>query len=516
MRRYSHVAVIGIDGMGSFNRFADTPNMDSVFKDGAYTYDAFSMDPTISAENWGGMLIGVEPAVHNLTNGYISVHPYESEQFPTAFRRIRSAYPDAVLASIVNWNPINIGIVEDGIGVIKQTADDDDLVVEKIVEVVKQKPDFLFVQLDNVDGAGHHYGYGEPGHIAEIEKIDGLFGKIYGAYKDEGIADDTLFICLADHGGHGRGHGGWAEGEKKIFFAAAGKGVKKGLIPYAVTKDISAVVLYAFGIDVPEYTPGGYTSQVPEGMFEDSVKKYVQPPETEPLEHRAALPFDAEGGLKEKFGDRISLCMNFENDLSDETGKCKIEENGSVKFYTNGVSGSAAEFGATGAFTAEGADFSGSFSVSFSLLADKDITEPICVMGSKSPERGKHQEKGFNLILRNHSIFVQYGCGDDDTDTVTSFGSDGFSGWIHVILAVNAETGETNLYLNFKNAHSAVIDRKYIRSLSGSGKFTVGDDIFASYNKSRGLIFRMDDLLLFNDCLTGADVDSLAEYYSGE
>ena len=34
---------------------------------------------------------------------------------------------------------------------------------------------------------------------------------------------------------------------------------------------------------------------------------------------------------------------------------------------------------------------------------------------------------------------VQLGCGDDDTDTVTAFGADGFSGWVNVIVSFDFE-----------------------------------------------------------------------------
>ena len=513
MTKYSHVAVIGIDGMGNFNSQADTPCMDRIFANGAVTYDAYSMDPTISAENWGGMLIGTDPAVHNLTNGYIGTHPYTNEELPTVFRRLRAVYPDALLASIVNWNPINIGITEDGIGVLKQTADNDDLLTEKIVDCVAKKPLFLFVQLDDVDGAGHHYGYGEKGHLDEISHIDSLVGRIYDAYVSAGIADDTLFICLADHGGYIRGHGGWHDTEKKIFFGAAGKGVKKCTIPFAVTKDISALVLYALGLDVPAYTPGGYTSQVPEGIFEDYDRPYIREPVMPAFEEKAPLPFDAPGGLKELFGDRIKLCMNFENNLDDETGNVAVKESGNVKFYSNGVFGAVAEFGATGAVTMPGLKLDGSFSLAFRLLVDKDITDRICVMGNKSPERGEHQKEGFNVLLRNHSLMVQYGCGDDDTDTVTAFGQDGFSGWIHVIFTLNAESCETKLYLNFAKAHVTDVEEKYIKNISRGGVFTVGDDVNLSYNRSRCYIFRLDDLLVFGDCLSDDDIEKLSGYY---
>ncbi len=514
MKRFSHTAVIGIDGMGNFNKEANTPCMDRIFANGAVTYEAYSMDPTISAENWGGMLIGVDPAVHNLTNGYICVHPYNNDRFPSVFRRIRDAYPEALLASIVNWNPINIGIVEDGIGVIKETADDDTALTEKITRCVAKKPDFLFVQLDDVDGAGHSCGYGEQGHLDCIEKIDSLVGKIYDAYVSAGIADDTLFICLADHGGYIRGHGGWHDTEKKIFFGISGRGVTGETIPYAVTKDISALVLYAFGLDIPRYTPGGYTSQVPAGVFEDYKKEYITPPPAPVIEQVPHIPFDAPGGLGELFGSSIKLRMGFENSLTDESGNCSPAENGHVKFYTNGVEGSIAEFGATGGIIIENAPLGGSFSLAFWLLVDKDICDDICVMGTKSPEHGRHQEKGFSVILRNHSVKVQYGSGSDDTDTVTAFGADGFSGPVHITLTFDTDTGETKCYLNFALAHTDIIGREYADSLAGGGIFAAGDDIYMNFNRSRGLTFRMDDLIIAGKALTAQEVEKLKRYYS--
>ena len=58
-RKYSHVIVIGVDGAGAWFKDADTPNFDRIFAKGAVTYRALSSKPTISAECWGLMLIGV-------------------------------------------------------------------------------------------------------------------------------------------------------------------------------------------------------------------------------------------------------------------------------------------------------------------------------------------------------------------------------------------------------------------------------------------------------------------------
>ena len=108
---YKYCAVLGVDGMGRYNEAANTPRLDELFANGATTFDALSMDPTISAENWGAMLLGATPVVHGLTNGWISQNEYTNRDLPSVFTQLRRVYPEAYLASVCNWNPINHGIV---------------------------------------------------------------------------------------------------------------------------------------------------------------------------------------------------------------------------------------------------------------------------------------------------------------------------------------------------------------------------------------------------------------------
>ncbi len=274
-RKYSHVIVIGVDGAGSWFKDADTPNFDKIFENGAVTYSALSSRPTISAECWGSMLIGVGPEVHGLTNEIVSTVPYDvNSPFPSVFRRIREVYPDAVLGSYCDWNPITHGIVESNIGVSHATAHDTELTPIVCDYIKENKPDFLFIHFDSVDGAGHGSGYGLPAFINRIHEVDELIGDVYSAIENAGMLEDTLFIVIADHGGandeNGRGsHGGWTDGEKYVTFAAAGKGVNKTAIEEMNIRDLAAIVLYAMGIELPEFDEAGWTSQIPEELFAD-------------------------------------------------------------------------------------------------------------------------------------------------------------------------------------------------------------------------------------------------------
>ena len=274
-RKYSHVIVIGVDGAGSWFKEAHTPFFDGIFKNGAITYNALSSKPTISAECWGSMLTGTGPEVHRLTNNRVSVLPYPVwSKNPTVYRRIRKAYPEAELGAYCDWNPINKGIVEKGLGVEKRTARDKKLTPLICNYIHEKKPDFLFIHFDSVDGAGHNNGYGTPSHIRAIEEVDKLIGDVYFSTESAGILGETLFIVVADHGGTDNGdgkgtHGGWTDEEKYVTFAAAGKNVINGEMGEMNIRDLAAIILYSFGIDLPDFNENGWTSQIPDGLFKN-------------------------------------------------------------------------------------------------------------------------------------------------------------------------------------------------------------------------------------------------------
>jgi len=276
MKRYSHVIVIGIDGAGAFIKDADTPHFDRIFADGALTYTALASNPTISAECWGSMLLGVGPEVHKLTNKVVSAVPYPTDSpFPSLFRRIREQMPEAELGSFCDWNPITFGIVENNQNVTSATARDTQLVPMICGYIREKKPTFLFTQLDSVDGAGHKNGYGSAAHLGRIHEVDALVNDVYEAVQAAGIAEDTLFILIADHGGTpfngvNASHGGWTDAEKLVTFAARGRGVQKGMVGEMNIRDLAAIVLYALGIELPAFDEQGWTAQIPAGIFSDA------------------------------------------------------------------------------------------------------------------------------------------------------------------------------------------------------------------------------------------------------
>lgn len=268
---YSRVVVVGIDGAGSFIEAADTPNFDRIFAEGAVTYRAMSCFPTISAECWGAMLLGVGPEIHKLTNEIVVHETYPSDaKYPTLFKRIRQAKPEAVMGSFCAWPALCRGLRETDIGVAWDGTYPDALLNPKICDFIREeKPDFFFIQYNTVDGEGHRQGYQSPKYMQQIHDVDALFGQVYDTLEKEGMLEDTLLLVIADHGGVDNTHGGWSDAEKYVTFAARGKNVRKGAVPNMNIRDLAAIVLYAFGIERPEIDENGWTSQIPEGLFDD-------------------------------------------------------------------------------------------------------------------------------------------------------------------------------------------------------------------------------------------------------
>ena len=516
-RVYKYVAVIGIDGMGSFCDKTSTPNFDRIFKNGCRTTDALSMAPTISAQNWGAMILGAKPNVHRITNENISLSRYSNSLLPSVFKRIREAFPDALLCSYSNWSPINVGLIEENAVVQTDTDRDDKVLCGKIVECVKQKPDFLFVQFDNVDGAGHKYTYGSDEHLEMIRHEDEFVGQIYDEYRNQDMIDDTLFMVITDHGGYKTGHGGFTDSEKYIFFAAAGKTVRKNSKPdFMQTRDISAIVLYAFGIEVPEYDTDGYSSQVPEGIFDGYNKPYykiiAKPfiPET-----KETPELDGENGLY-GFFDRgnVEFVLNFDYSADDKTHKHTVEHFGLIKYYANGILGSYAELGATGfAKVDEKKLAKRNFTLAFWIKMNNGCTDAVPVVSTKGWECCARKDPGFSICRCSEGMLVHLGHECPWFEFITPYPEDVSDGWVHTALSFDYDKKELRCYFNFKLENKVNVPKQYFENLV-AGEITIGNDCGSFNNGYRKHLVSVDDVIMFNNALDKDEIKKLGEYYN--
>lgn len=274
---YEHVFIIGVDGLGAAFEKVDSPNFNRIFADNAYRHDAHTEVVTVSAQNWGSILTGVDYTTHGFDNGWCAENERGSDSGNnTIFYYARKAFPDAELVSFNNWSAINHGIIENDINVKKINRSTDPLVVDAILRYLERggRPELMFVQLDSVDHAAHTYGGFSKQYYNAAEKADVWLGEIYDAIEAKGLMKNSLFILVADHGETENGHGGQTKEESSAILAVAGHSVNATVLNENVhNRDVSAIALYALGIEQPAH----FISSVPPELFGESREKTVAP-----------------------------------------------------------------------------------------------------------------------------------------------------------------------------------------------------------------------------------------------
>ena len=274
---YEHVFIIGIDGLGATFEKVESPNFDRIFADNAYRHDAHTEYVTVSAQNWGSILTGVDYTTHGFDNGWCEENERNSDSGKNSiFYYARQAFPDAELISFNNWSAINHGIIENDLNVKKINRSTDPLVVDAILHYIEKggAPKLMFVQLDSVDHAAHTYGGFSKQYYNAAEKADVWLGEIYDAIAAQGLMENSLFILVADHGETANGHGGQTKEESSAILAVAGYSVNQTQLNENVhNRDVSAIALYALGIEQPAH----FISSVPPELFGDSREKNVEP-----------------------------------------------------------------------------------------------------------------------------------------------------------------------------------------------------------------------------------------------
>lgn len=514
---YKHVVIVGVDGAGAFFREADTPNLDEIFANGAVTYEAITSTPSISAECWGSMLHGVTPEFHRLTNGITAVQAYpQDSEFPSVFRVIREQMPDASLASFCNFSNINIGIIEDGIGVHKWNNTKDLQIikkaskyVEKAVENGEGAPTLMLLHLDEADAAGHGSGYGTETHLKKIAEQDGWIRQLYDTYAKLGLLEDTLFIVTTDHGGKGNSHGGDSDTEMKIMFAAAGKTVEKGVIGEMGVRDTAAIVLHALGLK----QPASWTARVPSGVFKGVTAGewpvYVVPEGNRAHENVATPEKGSEGYITNFIKDKKLLTYwTFDGDITDECGAATTQ--GGKLYFVEGYFGQGVSLDDGYVSIPDYAPGTDSFTVSLWLNTKGVVSDPA-IFSNKNWSDGRLEGYVFSMNSAGNVKF-NAGNGADRVDVEERLPYDYATGWVHVTLVVDRAAGEIKIALDFGRFTTMPLpDALKNATFNAYDVLNIGQDGTGSYGAD--LTATVDEFMIFDGTLTAEELKALAAYY---
>jgi len=236
------VLFIGIDGVRpDALTLANTPNLDDLIANGFYSNATLNDDITISGPGWAANLCGIWSDKHLVTGNDFTINDFAT--YPTIFKYIEDYDSELSTASFVHWNPINDHIVLDDVDFKLNVDTDQELSDVASSYLLANNPDIMFLHYDDVDHAGHNYGFSPsvPEYIATIETTDVLIGEVLDALaqRPNYEMEDWLVLVTTDHGGQGFSHGGNSIEEQEVFTIASGKYIPTTM----VTKDSSLVAV---------------------------------------------------------------------------------------------------------------------------------------------------------------------------------------------------------------------------------------------------------------------------------
>jgi len=257
-----HIILIGVDGLGAnyLSKATNIPVIQSIITNGATTMHARCVSPSSSAVNWASMVMGAGPELHGFTE-WDSKKPEIPSRvtdhyglFPTVYALLRDQKPDSKIGVIYSWGGIGYLFPKKAVNKDDYTGNDSLTADHAAAYIQNDKPNFLFVHFDGVDGAGHGIGWGTKDYYDAIQRTDKYIGQILASIKKAGIEENTVVIVTADHGGIKTSHGGKSIQEMEIPWIAIGRNVKKStdLNQSIMTYDTAATIAWLFGLKVPQ------------------------------------------------------------------------------------------------------------------------------------------------------------------------------------------------------------------------------------------------------------------------
>lgn len=222
------VLIIGMDGCRpDALTAANTPSLDALMANATYSLDARNLTITSSGPSWSSMLTGVWEDKHGITNNSFSGANFEV--YPHFFKRVEDFDSNYRTVSVCQWDPINDFLAEQVADVVWNTGSGTETKEKAVSELSNPDLTALFVHFDDIDGAGHSYGYSSeiPNYLSAIEGVDSEIGDLMAALKNRKYYDDENWVIIVstDHGGKGRSHGGNSDEERTIFVIASGDAI---------------------------------------------------------------------------------------------------------------------------------------------------------------------------------------------------------------------------------------------------------------------------------------------------
>ncbi len=252
-----NVVIISIDGLrpDALDQ-AETPNIDALRVNGAYTSAAQAVLPSVTLVNHASMLGGMGPDKHGI-DWNVNDAALGKIEGPTLFSLAHEA--GLSTAMVVGKPKLEAVVLPDSVDAyIYAGFTDRQVIAETLPLLNRALPNVLVIHLPDVDSAGHATGWMSLNQLRVIGETDALIGDVVARLEEAEALPHTLLILTSDHGGKGTRHGDDIPENMTIPWLAVGPGVPVDtrLIGDVTVYDTAATALHALGLPLPDIWDG--------------------------------------------------------------------------------------------------------------------------------------------------------------------------------------------------------------------------------------------------------------------
>jgi predicted AlkP superfamily pyrophosphatase or phosphodiesterase len=268
------VMVVSIDGLRPDVLLrANAPNLHKLTESGAFTYWAQTVPIAVTLPAHTSMLTGVSVERHriNFNDDRATTRPFYPTA-PTLFEVARQAgYSTALVSGKAKFMALNKPGTIDWFSAPESAKTTDADVADAAGTILRlHKPQVMFVHFPGGDTTGHASGWASKEQFAAVEKVDEYVGMLMHGLQTSGLADSTIVIVSADHGGSGKKHGANDPRSLYIPWIASGPGIRRNFDLTSLreltirTEDTFATACFVLGIPLPAGTQGRPVVQIME------------------------------------------------------------------------------------------------------------------------------------------------------------------------------------------------------------------------------------------------------------
>jgi len=234
---------------------AHTPEIDRLINQGAYSWQALTITPSITLPCHTSLFTAVSPSSHGINDNVWT------PSSPPAISLIDVMHQSGLsMAAFYSWEPLRDLF---SLGALNFTyyRKFEDSIEREISEIGtaaaaylrEQLPAFSYVYLEATDIIGHIHGWMSEPYLQAVSMADRDVGLVLESVHASGNLNDTVCIVLADHGGHDHDHSAGLAEDINIPWIISGPGIRGG---YSITRSLSIMdtaptIAHLLGLPVP-------------------------------------------------------------------------------------------------------------------------------------------------------------------------------------------------------------------------------------------------------------------------